>query len=440
MSESDVVAALQSRWPENQLEPSLARIRALVDVLGSPQLSFPVIAITGTNGKSSTGRMIEALLRAHGLRTGLFTSPHLSSIRERIVFDGQPIDEQRFVDSYNDIEPYVQLVDTNSTSAGDVALSFFEVMTGLFYAACADAPVDVAIVEVGMGGAWDATNVVDAAVAVFTPIDLDHIEYLGDNVRDIAIEKSGIVKAEANVIIAPQHEEVLEILLERCREVLATPFIAGVDFGLVARSLAVGGQVIEVQGLRGTYTEIFLPLFGPHQAGNASVALAAVEAFLGVDELDAELVADGFAMASSPGRLEIVRRSPTVLVDAAHNPHGAAALAESLVDSFDFGAVIALIAMLDGKDAQGFLEVLEPSVDQVVVTTNSSPRCLPADELARIAVSIFGADRVLVEAKLDAALEAAITLADEQDAASTGIVVTGSVVTVADVRVLVGRG
>lgn len=439
LSESDVVAALEQRWPESQIDPSLARITALLDLLGDPQTAYPVIQVTGTNGKTSTARMIEALLRAHGLRTGLFTSPHLTTVRERIVFDGEPIDEARFIATYVDIAPYVDLVDTNAVAAGDVPMTYFEVLTGMFFAACADAPVDVAIVEVGMGGSWDATNVADAAVAVITPIGLDHMEFLGDNVRDIALEKSGIIKADASAVIAPQVPEVLEVLLERCREVQASPVVAGVDFGLVSRNLAVGGQVIEVQGLRGVVNDVFLPVFGPHQAGNATLALVAVEEFLGQDALDADLVRDGFALVSSPGRLEIVRRSPTVIVDAAHNPHGAAALAEALNDSFDFGAVIALVAMFADKDARGFLETLEPAVDAVVVSTNSSPRSLDADALAAIAVDVFGTDRVLVEPQLAHALEAAITLADETDASSAGIVVTGSVVTVADVRKLVGR-
>lgn len=439
MGELDVVAALEQRWPENQIEPSLARIRALVDLLGSPQTAYPVIHVTGTNGKSSVARMIEALLRAYGLHTGLFTSPHLTTVRERIVFDGQPISEQRFVDAYTDIEPYLALVDANATAAGDVPLTYFEALTGMFFAACADAPVDVAIVEVGMGGSWDATNVADGSVAVITPIGIDHVEYLGDNERDIAIEKSGIIKSDAAVVIAPQEEDVLEVLLERAREVHATPYVAGVDFGLVNRALAVGGQVVEVQGLRGVVSDVFLPLFGAHQAGNASVALAAVEAFLGGEPLDTDLVRDGFAMASSPGRLEVVRRSPTVIVDAAHNPHGAFALGEALADSFDFGAVIAVVAVFADKDARGFLTALEPAVDQVVVTANSSPRSLPADELAQFAVEVFGAERVLVEPRLDAAIESAMQLADEADAASAGVVVTGSVVTVADARRMLGR-
>ena len=257
--------------------------------------------------------------------------------------------------------------------------------------------------------------------------------------RDIAIEKSGIIKQDAQVVIAPQADDVLDALLERAREVNATAYVAGTDFGLVTRSLAVGGQVVEIQGLRGAVNDVFLPVFGPHQAGNATLALAAVEAFLGGEPLDAELVRDGFALASSPGRLEVVRRSPTVIVDAAHNPHGAAALADALTDSFDFGAIIGVVAMFADKDAHGFLVALEGAVDQVVVTANSSPRSMSSDELAAVAVGVFGADRVLVEASMAAAIDAAIQLADETDAASAGIVVTGSVSTVGDAMQLLGR-
>lgn len=411
---------------------------ALMDLLGSPQRTYPVIHITGTNGKTSTARMIEALLRAHGLRTGLFTSPHLDSPRERICFDGEPIDPERFVTSFIDIEPYVALVDANSLRDGGEPLSFFEVMVGLFFAACADAPIDVAIVEVGMGGTWDATNVGDGVVAVITPIDVDHIEYLGDNPAQIAVEKSGIIKSDATAVFAPQRPEVSVILEERCASVNATCVAAGSDFGVLERSLAVGGQLLTLQGLRAVYDDIFLPVFGGHQAGNAAVALAAVESFLGTEPLDVDVVRDGFAMVSSPGRLEVIRRGPTVVVDAAHNPHGAQSLAEAVHDSFDFDHVVAVVAMLAGKDAHGFFVALDGFADVVVITENSSPRCLDRSELVTIAANVMGSDRVLSSNSLPDALSTAIDVADTATGRA-GIVVTGSVVTVADAKRLAGR-
>ncbi|MBA3742047.1 Mur ligase family protein, partial [Sporichthya sp.] len=296
--------ALLSRWPESKLEPSLDRIRALTELLGDPQSSYPVIHVTGTNGKTSTARIIEALLRGFGLRTGLFTSPHLESMRERICFDGEPIEPQRFIDTYVDLEPYLELVD----SKNEHPLSFFEAMVAMAYASFAEAPVDVAIVEVGMGGAWDATNVADGQVAVVTPVAIDHANYLGDTLEGIATEKAGIVKANAFAVLAQQPAEVAEVMLRRAAEVEATVAQEGLEFGLRGRLGAVGGQVLAVQGLGGLYEELFLPLLGEHQAHNAACAVATVEAFLGggSSPLDVDIVRAGLADARSPGRLEVV--------------------------------------------------------------------------------------------------------------------------------------
>lgn len=432
-----VEAALLARWPESKLEPSLGRIAALVDLLGSPQAAYPVIHVTGTNGKSSTARMIEALLRSFGLRTGLFTSPHLQSMRERIAFDGVPIEPERFVDAYADIAPYLELVDRDSAlNPGGHPLSFFETLTGLAYAAFAEAPVDVAIVEVGMGGSWDATNVADGQVAVVMPISIDHEAYLGAALGGIAGEKAGIVKPDAFAVLAEQPDEVVEILLRRAADVGATVAREGQDFGLRGRLGAVGGQVIAVQGLALLYEDLFLPLLGEHQAHNAACALVAVEAFLGggQNQLDVDLVRAGFADARSPGRLEVVRRSPAIVLDAAHNPAGALATAAAVRTEFAFTRLVGVLGVMADKDARGIVAALEPVLAEVVVTAVPGPRSMDPDALAAIAVEIFGPDRVEVVPRLDDALETAVGLAEcssdgsAGDLAGAGVLVVGSVV------------
>jgi dihydrofolate synthase/folylpolyglutamate synthase len=428
---------LTTRWPENRIEPSLARIAAVVDLLGDPQRTYPVIHVTGTNGKTSTARMIEALLRALGLRTGLFTSPHLLDPRERICFDGQPISAGRFLRTWDDISPFIELVDKRSVADGGIPLSFFEVMTALAFAAFADAPVDVAIVEVGMGGAWDATNVADGMVAVVTPIDIDHVEYLGETVAMIALEKAGIIKADAFVVLAQQELAAAEVLLARSLEMAATVAREGLEFGVLTRGVAVGGQVLTLKGLRAEYEDVFLPLFGEHQGTNAAVAVAAVEAFIGGgnEELDIDIVREGFALVSSPGRLEIVRRNPTVILDAAHNPHGARALATAIADSFDFAQLFAIVGVMNDKDAAGILTALEPVVDRVIVTESTSGRAMPGAALTAIASSIFGADRVWTEPELLAAVDRAFALAEESgEFGGVGVLVTGSVALVGDAK------
>ncbi|MGW0372406.1 bifunctional folylpolyglutamate synthase/dihydrofolate synthase, partial [Streptomyces coeruleorubidus] len=273
----EVEAELATRWGETKLEPSVSRIAALMDVLGEPQRSYPSIHITGTNGKTSTARMIEALLGAFELRTGRYTSPHVQSITERISLDGAPISPERFIETYQDIKPYIEMIDGQQ----EYRLSFFEVLTGMAYAAFADAPADVAVVEVGMGGSWDATNVIDGDVAVVTPIDLDHTDRLGTTHAEIASEKAGIVKQGATVILAQQPVDAAQVLLKKAVEVDATVAREGLEFGVVERQVAVGGQLVTLRGLGGEYPELYLPLHGAHQAHNAAVALAAVEAFFG---------------------------------------------------------------------------------------------------------------------------------------------------------------
>ena len=437
----EVEAELATRWGETKLEPSVARIAALMDVLGEPQRSYPSIHITGTNGKTSTARMIEALLGAFELRTGRYTSPHVQSITERISLDGAPMDAERFIETYHDIKPYVEMVDAQQ----EFRLSFFEVLTGMAYAAFADAPVDVAVVEVGMGGSWDATNVIDADVAVVTPIDLDHTDRLGATPGEIATEKAGVVKQGATVILAQQPVDAVQVLLKKAVEVDATVAREGLEFGVVARQVAVGGQLLTLRGLGGEYEELFLPLHGAYQAHNAAVALAAVEAFFGIgsqrhERLDIDTVRKAFATVAAPGRLEVVRRSPTVVLDAAHNPAGARATAEGIGEVFDFSRLIGVVGMSDDKNVRGFLDAFEPIFAEVVITQNSSHRAMDADALAALAVEVFGEDRVQVEPRLDDALEAAITLAEEEgEYAGGGVLVTGSVITVGEARLLLGR-
>jgi dihydrofolate synthase/folylpolyglutamate synthase len=434
-----VEQALLARWPESRLEPSLTRINALVDLLGSPHRAFPVVQVTGTNGKTTTARMVDELLRGFGLRVGRFTSPHLESIRERIVIDGEPISAERFVAVYDDVIPYVQMVD----AGGDVPMSFFEVMVGLAYAAFAETPVDVAVVEVGMGGTWDATNVVDARVAVVTPVSLDHAEYLGPDVATIATEKAGIIKPESIAVLAHQPAGAIEALVRRAIEVEATVAREGTEFGVLERRVAVGGQQVRLQGLGGEYREVYLPLFGAHQAQNAAVALAAVEAFLGAGAASGpvaqDVVQEAFAAVRSPGRLERVRSSPTVLVDAAHNPAGMTATVEAVRESFDFTRLVGVVGCVRGKDVTGILEALEPLCAELVVTQNSSARAMPADELGALAVDVFGGDRVSVSPRLPEALTEAIELAEagpDDALGGSGVLVTGSVITAGEARAL----
>jgi folylpolyglutamate synthase/dihydropteroate synthase len=533
---AEIEQAIISRRPEHSIDPTLDRIIALVDMLGDPHRAYPVIHLTGTNGKTSTARMTERLLRARGLRTGLFTSPHLTSIRERICIDGEPLSAAQFIAAYEDIEPYLDLVDARQSSR----LSFFEVLVGMAFATFADTPVDVAVIEVGIGGFWDNTNVADGAVAVLTPVAVDHVRWLGDTVEKIATEKSGIIKPGAVAVIGQQLPAVTQILLRRAAEVGATPVRQGVEFGVLSRELAVGGQRVDIRGLLGDYDDLFLPLFGAHQAGNLACAIAAVEAFaradatdsqfsengslgsqadlagqaraalalvppgapprpageqsppvngvdhggaeletgqlrdLGRDDedlddpgeavlaerdrsdtpgtagqpgpLDLTLVREAVAEMSSPGRLEIVRRSPLVIVDAAHNPAGMAATVAALSEAFTFEALIAVLSISADKDIAGILDELEPVATEIVATRNASGRAMDAEDLGDAAQAVFGADRVTVALHLDEAIEVAVGLADEADADSGGgpggavVLIAGSVITAGEARTLLTGG
>jgi len=437
-----VYGEILGRAPEHDLVPSLDRIAAVCELLGDPQKAFRVVHLTGTNGKTSTTRMVERVLREHGLRTGRFVSPHLTDVRERIALDGEPLPPERFVEVYEEVLPYVDLVDARSAERGEPRMTFFEVLVAMAYAAFADAPVDVAVVEVGMGGAWDATNVADGEVAVVTPIAVDHERFLGHDVASIATEKAGIIKAGATAVLARQPDEAAEVLLHRVGEVGARLAREGLEFGVVHRDVAVGGQLVTLSGLAGTYEDLYLPLHGEHQAHNAACALAAAEAFLGAGTeqapsgLDRDVVRAAFAAVDSPGRLEVVRRGPTVLVDAAHNPAGAAVLADAMREAFTFTRLVGVVGILADKDAEGILGALEPVLDEVVVTTSSSPRAIPAGELAELAEEVFGEDRVHVASRLDDALDQAIGIVEAGGAIGGGVLATGSVTLAADVRIL----
>ncbi|BBX72861.1 dihydrofolate synthase [Mycobacterium shinjukuense] len=444
---------LDQRWPETRIEPSLTRIAALMDLLGSPQLNYPSIHIAGTNGKTSVARMVDALVTALQQRTGRTTSPHLQSAVERISIDGLPISPAQYVATYREIEPFVQMIDQQSSAAGGPAMSKFEVVTAMAFAAFADAPVDVAVVEVGLGGRWDATNVINAPVAVITPISVDHVDYLGQDITAIAGEKAGIVTRAAEgspdtvAVIGRQTPEVMAVLLAQAVAADAAVAREDSEFAVLGRRVAVGGQVLRLQGLGGVYSDIYLPLHGEHQAHNAAVALAAVEGFFGAGaqrQLDVEAVRAGFAAVTSPGRLERMRSAPTVFIDAAHNPAGAAALAQTLAAEFDFRMLVGVLSVMADKDVDGILAALEPVFDSVVVTHNGSARALDAESLALAARERFGPDRVTTAANLRDAIDAATALVDDAAAAGdacsgAGIVITGSVVTAGAARTLFGR-
>jgi len=444
---------LDQRWGETKIEPSLTRITALMELLGSPQRGYPSIHVAGTNGKTSVVRMIDALLTALHQRTGRITSPHLQSAVERIAIDGKPISPAKYVETYAEVEPFVQMVDASSQADGGPAMSKFEVLTAMAFAAFADAPIEVAIVEVGLGGRWDATNVLDAPVAVITPIGIDHVDYLGKDIAEIAEEKAGIIHRSTDeltdtvAVIGQQVPEAMEVLLRQSVRADAAVARENSEFAVRNRQLAIGGQLLELQGLGGVYSEIFLPLHGEHQAHNAVLALAAVEAFFGAGaerQLDVDAVRAGFAAVRSPGRLERMRSSPTVFVDAAHNPAGAAALAQALTDEFDFRFLVGVVSVLADKDVDGILAPLEPVFDRIVVTHNGSPRALDVDTLTAAALRYFGDERVVTTETLGDAIDTATALVDEygsdgEIASGTGIVITGSVVTAGAARSLFGR-
>ena len=432
---NEIAAALNKRWPENKIEPSLDRILALVDALGSPHLTYPTIHIAGTNGKTTTARMIDQLLANLGYRVGRYTSPHLESFTERISIKGEPISDLEMIKTYEDIHLYLDLIDSRQSHP----ISYFEALTAMAFVAFAEHPVDIAVIEAGMGGQWDATNVISSQVSVMTPIGLDHMEYLGNTLEAIAQTKAGIFKPESNVVLAAQSGQVAKVLLAQVAKVSAQPFRQGVEFSLKNRALAVGGQLLSIQGVHGDYDEIFLPLYGDHQGNNAAVALAAVEVFAGV-KLDTELVQDALSKVSSPGRCEIVYKDPTVIIDAAHNPHGVSAIANTLNTEFDFELVVGVVAVLADKDVAGILKNLSTTLDYLVITENGSNRAMNKDELAKIASQYFKAEQVEIIGDMNSAITYAIekvALFNQVNDGVAAVVITGSVATAGMARSII---
>lgn len=432
----EIERVLLNRWPETRINPTLERISLLADFLGSPQLSYPTIHIAGTNGKTTTTRLIDSLCVELGLRTGRFTSPHLESFLERISINGEPITPAAMISTYDDVAPYLELVDQRMSHR----LSFFEAITGLAFVAFAEFPVDVGIFECGMGGEWDSTNVINAEVSVVTPIGLDHTQYLGDTLAAIAQTKSGIIKPGCFAVLARQELESAQVLMKKCAEVGATPIREGIEYQVSSRSMAVGGQLLSINGVYGQYTDIFLPLYGEHQASNAATALAAVEVFAGEKKLDEELVRRAFANASSPGRCEIVMRNPTVILDAAHNPHGAKSLRNTIQNEFDFDSIIGIVAPVSDKDTSGILEEFEAIMTTVIITKNSTHRAAPIEELAAQAREIFGEHRVLTKDSLASAIDAAIAQAKFEgdiNGKSCAVLVAGSVISAGEARTII---
>ena len=445
---AQVQAALQARAGETQVELRLDATAQACELLGDIQQSAPVITVTGTNGKSSTVRMVDALLSAHDLRVGRFSSPHLSRLTERISVGGEEVSPATLREVYSQIAPYLEIVDAQLAKDDRPPLTCFEALTVLAFAVFADAPVDVIVLEVGMGGEWDSTNVADAAVCGFTPVGLDHQEFLGDTVEKIAATKAGILNRTLDpspapqpiAVIAPQVEEVTEVFEHEVAARGVQAFWAGSQFSVVERSRAVDGQLLNLQGIYAQYPQVFLPLHGAHQADNAAVALAIVESFLATEDkpLDADVVGAGFASVTSPGRVEILRSAPTVIVDAAHNPAGMKVLADTLDEAFDFTDVVAVLAIFKDKDPHGILEYVHRFAGRVIVTQSQSPRAMPVDDLAAAATEWFDADGVIQAADMNAAMMKAIDFVVNDDEANVGIVVTGSVTTVAEARTLLG--
>jgi len=421
-----VYEALLQRQGERWVQPRVERTRRVLELLDDPQRTYRVVHVTGTNGKTSTSRMIESLVRAHGLRTGLFTSPHLERFTERIMVDGEPIEDAAVADAWDEIAPFVDLVDAELEAADDAPLTFFELLTVLAFVAFADAPIDVLVLEVGMGGAWDSTNTADGDVAVFAPIDLDHADRLGDTIAEIATVKSGIIKHGAAVVSARQDAAAEAVLRAAAEARGASIAFEGAEFALAQQRLAVGGQQITVRGLAATYEDEYLPLYGAHQGFNAALAIAAVESLVGggTQPIAGDVLADGLGGVTSPGRLQLVGAAPTVLVDAAHNPHGARALVTALRESFDFDEWGVVLGVLSDKDAAGIVDAIAPVAAHVFATTPDSDRAEEADAIADLAEA--HELRVSVHRDLSEASDAARAWAAASD--RRAVIIAGSVV------------
>jgi dihydrofolate synthase/folylpolyglutamate synthase len=425
-----IFESLVARIGERAPQPRLHATLKAVEYLGNPQQSYAIVHVTGTNGKTSTSRMIEALCRAHGLRTGLMTSPHLRFVTERIMIDGEPISDEKFVENWRDVEPYINMVDEDLVANGEVPLTYFETLTVLTLAAFADAPVDVAILEVGMGGAWDSTNVADADVAVFTPIGIDHAEFLGNTISEIARTKAGIIKPSSIVVSSAQEPDAMAEIVAAAQMMEGELFVEGDDFELMSSVSAVGGQVMQIRGRAAAYRDVPVTLHGRHQALNATLAIAAVESLFGngTRPIPDDILSIALGNVTSPGRLHYLAANPPIIVDAAHNPHGAIALAAAIRDVLPFENMWCVIGVLDDTDARGIIEALDPVVAGFICTQSSSDRAMQANDLSDIVAALVGADRVSAEPTLSSAIETASAMCGPSDA----IMVTGSITLVGD--------
>ena len=426
-----VLEELMKRVPENKIRPRLEPTRRAVELLGDPQRSYRVIHITGTNGKTSTTRFIERILREHGLRTGRFTSPHLLKFTERMAIDGEPVSDEVLYSVYVDIEPILEMVDQELAAQSEAPLTFFEALSVLAFAVFADAPVDVLVLEVGMGGAWDSTNVADGDVAVFTPIGLDHMDRLGNTISEIAETKSGIIKPGSLVVSSNQTADALQVLKRVSGEKAEGHFLLGEDFSVEFHEATSTGQRVMVSGLAGRYGPYEAPVFGIHQSTNLAVAIAAVEAFLGGGQVPIadDVLRSAVADLSSPGRLQLVRTDPAILLDGAHNPAGAKTLATSLMSEFSEKPLVGLLAVLSDKDVAGVVSELSGCFQNVVATSSSSNRSLDAQALEAIAKDHSGAFTESAP-NVISGLERARSIAREIDGM---VVVTGSISLVGDV-------
>jgi dihydrofolate synthase/folylpolyglutamate synthase len=427
------LADLERRAPEHMPQPDLERISELVNLLDHPELAYPSVQITGTNGKTTTARLVTALACAHGLVTGTFTSPHVVSVTDRLTVCGQAIDDEEFAQQYERLRPYLELVDAR---VGPV--TYFEALTGLAFLEFADRPVGLGVFEVGMGGTWDATNVARGEVAVLCPISLDHVGVLGSTIPEIAREKAGIIKEGRTAVVRLQSEEARWVIERRCREVHATVLWEGPDFGiqLETRRTAVGGQMFSVAGAHGDYDDLFLPLFGESAGANAAAAIVAVEALLG-RKLDESAVQGAMASVRLPGRMELAGRGPLVILDGAHNPEAMEEVLRSLSRSFQWRRAHLLIAMSGDKDVEAVarlaarLNETGHSAASGYVARNSTARSASPERVAA-ALREGGLSDVATFDTVADAVAAARSAAGEDDL----ILVTGSFYTVADARPL----
>jgi dihydrofolate synthase/folylpolyglutamate synthase len=429
MEYREAVRALYARMP-TRIGPTLERIEHLVDLLDHPERTAPAIHLTGTNGKTTCARMVTTLLAAFGVDAGRYTSPHLQEVRERLALPARVISEEELAGTWAYLEPFLLEVDL----AHDEPVTFHEALTAMAFTWFAEVPVDAQVVEVGMGGSWDATNVVDGQVAVVNRIGLDHPE-LGDTVAAVAREKAGIIKQGATVVSQAQDREALAVVRERAERQGARLLLAGPDFDVERRRLALGGQLLDLRTPAGRVEDVLVPLHGRHQADNAASALVAVETFLGGRPLDADTVRTGFAQVTSPGRLEVVRREPLVLLDGAHNPDGARMLAAALLEEFVVDRRTLVVACLADKDLRGILRGLAPAMGRLIVTVNSSPRAAPAERLSKEAEALG------LVAQVEPDVASAVRRAIDQAGESEAVVVTGSLYTVGEAReLLMGPG